>query len=383
MKLVLLTTISQSFHWFQGLAGYLDARGIQVYCMAAPGQDMAKLAQTEPVEVRPVPMTRRISPFHDLLVVFRLVNVFREIRPSIVHAHTPKAGLLGMASAWLARVPNRVYHIHGLPSVTERGLKRWVLRASEMLSCSFAHRVICVSRSLKELVIEEGLCSRNKIRVLHYGSIKGADAVDYFNSERLTPAIRESVRKTYDIPTDALVVGFAGRIAHDKGFRELVKAWDILKEQYSDLHLFVVGEFDQRDPVGPDVEYVLRHDRRIHLTKQRVSNMPAMYAAMDVVVLPSYREGFGLSLIEAGAMQLPVVGTEVPGCVDAVMNNESGLLVPPYDVEALVTAIRRYVDSPELRVEHGKVGRQRVLRCFEPEAIWEALWQEYESLLRR
>ena len=220
-----------------------------------------------------------------------------------------------------------------------------------------------------------------KITVLHHGSINGVAAETAFNPARVGDTVRAAVRERYGIPLNAEVVGFVGRVVRDKGLVELVEAWQTLRAERPELHLLVVGPFEPQDPLPPEVEKLLRTDPRVHLTGLNWDT-PPLYAAMDVVVLPTYREGFGIVAIEAAAMELPVVATEVPGCVDAVQDSVTGTLVPPRHASALKEAIRHYLLDPELRRRHGRAGRERVLREFRQEDIWEELYGEYTRLLQ-
>ena len=376
-----ITTVPISLGFFTGQIGYMNAQGFEIQAISSPGADLKKCAEREHVAVHAVEMPRRITPLRDLIAIFQLWRTLRRIRPAIVHAHTPKGGLLGTIAAWLARVPVRIYHMHGLPLITATGYKRLLLRWSEQVPCRLAHRVFCVSHSVREVAVAESLCPLLKIRVLLRGSINGVDAAHRFNPANASQSARVDTRSSHGIPADALVVGFVGRIVCDKGLVELAKAWRALRQEFPALHLLVVGPFEPQDPVPPDVEALLRDDPRIHLTGM-VDNTPPLYAAMEVLALPSYREGFGLAAIEASAMKVPVVATRIPGCVDAVEDGVTGTLVPPRDATALADAIRTYLNHPELRRQHGQAGRQRVLRDFRPDAIWEALYQEYVRLLR-
>jgi len=173
-----------------------------------------------------------------------------------------------------------------------------------------------------------------------------------------------------------------GRVVRDKGLIELVAAWRALREEWPSLHLLVVGPFESEDPIPADVEETLRRDPRIHLAGM-VHDMPGIYRALDLLVLPTYREGFGTALLEAAAMGLPVVATRIPGCVDAVRDGETGLLVPVRDAQALRAAIAAYLGDPERRRRHGVSGRRRARRDFEPGRLREALFQEYVRLLGR
>jgi glycosyltransferase involved in cell wall biosynthesis len=183
------------------------------------------------------------------------------------------------------------------------------------------------------------------------------------------------------IPEGALVAGFVGRIVRDKGLIELTKAWQVLRDEFPMLHLLLAGFFEPFDPVPPEVERILRTDPRIHLAGY-VDNPAPIYAASDVFAFPTYREGFGLVAVEAAAMELPVVATRIPGVVEAVEDGVTGTLVPPRDAEALARAIRIYLNDPDLRRRHGRAGRDRALRRFDPEKLCDEMYREYLDLLR-
>ena len=285
-----------------------------------------------------------------------------------------------MIAAALCRVPVRIYHQHGLPHVTATGPKRLILCWAERTACRLAHQVISVSESVRGVAIAEGLCAADKIKVLGHGSIDGIEADGKFNPARLSAESRQRLRARYQIPEDSPVLGFVGRIVRDKGLIELAHSWRVLREEYPSLHLLVAGPFESQDPIPADVEALLRSDPRIHLAGM-VHDMPSIYGTLDLLVLPTYREGFPASLLEASAMELPVIATRIPGCVDAVRDGETGLLVPARDAEALTVAIRAYLDDPILRTQHGANGRLRARRDFDPEELRNALLQEYLRLL--
>ncbi|WP_276522370.1 glycosyltransferase family 4 protein [Kallotenue papyrolyticum] len=360
----------------------MQRHGFLVEALSSPGPLLERFGAREGVRVHAVEMARRITPLQDLVAIARLWRRLRAIRPHIVHAHTPKAGLLGMIAAWLARVPVRIYHIHGLPLMTASGHKRWLLRWSEKISCWLAQQVLCVSHSIRDVAIAETLCPAAKIKVLLGGSINGVDAQGRFSPASMDAPARRAARESLGIPHDALVIGFIGRVVRDKGVEELVAAWRLIRDQFPTLHLIVAGPFEPYDPVSPEAEATLRRDPRIHLTGW-VDDTLSIHASIDILALPTYREGFPVVPLEAAAMAVPVVATRIPGCIDAVQDGVTGTLVPVGDVAALAEAIRSYILDPDLRRQHGRAGRERVLREFQQEAIWEATLQEYLRLLRR
>ena len=373
--------MAQSLGFLIRLVRYVKSQGFEVHALSSPGERLERLAREADVPVHAVTMPRRITPLRDLLTAARIARLIRRLRPQIVHGHTPKGGLLAMLAAWVCRVPLRIYHVYGLPMLTARGPKRLLLRTTEWVSCRLAHQVLCVSHSVRDVVVADGLCPASKIKVLLAGNIDGTDAAERFNPDRLPPDTRQQTAPSLCPSAGGAVVGFVGRMVLDKGMSELVGAWQKLQNEFPELHLLIVGAPEPHTPLPGDIEAALHNDARVHLTGW-CREVPALYAAMDVFVLPSHREGFGTVSLEAGAMRLPVVVSRVPGCVDAVQDGITGTLVTVRDPDALAAGIRRYLRDPALRRAHGEAGRVRVLRDFRPEAMREALYEEYMRLLQ-
>jgi glycosyltransferase involved in cell wall biosynthesis len=378
-KIVFITPSAYTLRFFHGFPRYLADRGFQLHVIAPPEQPLWDFCQREQCVPHAVPVSRSIAPLQDAISVGQLWRTLRRIRPAIVESHQTKAGLVGMLAAWAARVPVRVYTNHGAAFASATGWKRALLKAADRLSCRLASRVHCVSRSVRQLMIDEGCCAEEKIRVLGNGSC-GIDAEERFNTHRLA-GNRRQIRASLGIPPDAPVLGFVARIAREKGVDDLAQAWRLLRERFPDLHLLMVGAPELRDPVGAETMAFLRSDPRIHLTGE-VADMPAHYCAMDVLTLPSHREGMGMSLLEGASMELPVVASNIPGIVDAVADGATGTLVPARDAAALAVAVGRYLDQPALRRRHGLAGRQRVRQNFQRELVWNATCHEYVALLR-
>jgi glycosyltransferase involved in cell wall biosynthesis len=357
----------------------MRGKGWKVHAMASPGKYESTL-QIHSIPFHSVAMHPRISPLRDLLAIPRIWAAMWRLRPVIVHVHTLKAGLLAMISATMARIPIRVFHVHGLPHLAARGFKYRLLLWSTRLACMLSHRVFCVSSSIRQILIDQHLCPENKAVVPANGSCDGIDAVKLFNPSGIAGSVASGVRASYRVPLDAFAIGFVGRLVCHKGLVELCEAWTVLRSDYPDLHLFIVGDFEAQDPVPSRTIESFRTDPRVHMTGL-CRNMPELYAAIDLAVLPSYYEGFPTVLLEAAAMSLPAVATAIPGNIDAVLDHVTGLLVPPNDASALAEAIKRYIDDPRLRENHGVRARERVLLDFRPEPIREFIYQEYCNLL--
>ena len=378
-RVIHIMTVPSSLFFLRGQARFMRGRGIELQAIASPGADLDRFAEEEGMPVCAVPMRRRITPLQDLVALARLVAALRRRKPDIVHAHTPKGGLLGMLAALIARVPVRIYHINGLPFVTATGAKRRLLRLTERISCALAHEVLCVSESVRGIAVSDGVCRSDRIRVLLGGSINGVDAQERFNPARHAGA-RQATRARLGIPEDAVVVSFVGRLVREKGIAELACAFQTLRDEFPRLHLLLVGPFESQDPVDPATRRQLAADPRVHQVGLDW-NTPPYYAASDLLALPTWREGFPVVPLEAAAMGLPVAATRVPGSIDAVEDDVTGVLVPPRDPEALAGAIRGYLTDPVRARRHGEAARVRVLRDFQQENMWAALEAVYRALL--
>jgi glycosyltransferase involved in cell wall biosynthesis len=372
-------TVPESLAFLRGQPTFMRLRGYRSTVITSPGAGLEAFGEREGVPTHSVPMPRRVSPTQDARSLAQLVALLRRLRPDIVHAHTPKGGLLGTIAATLARVPVRVYHMRGLPLVTAHGAQRAILTATERTSCALASRVVAVSTSLRDVALAERLCAAKKITVLAGGSGNGIDC-DRFDPARVGPGARRDLRERLAIPESALVIGFVGRLVRDKGVVELAEAFMQVKTQHPSVHLVLAGVFEERDPVPADTRRALEGDPRVHLLGF-VEDTSSLYPAIDVLALPTYREGFPNVPLEAAAMEVPVVATRVPGCVDAVADGETGILVPARDATALARALDVYLADPALRLAHGRAGRVRVGKSFQRERIWEALANLYDELL--
>jgi glycosyltransferase involved in cell wall biosynthesis len=354
--------------------------GHDVHAVCTGGAaEIADLAGELGVEVHAVPMHRRIDPLADVRAVLVLRRVLRRLRPDLLHAHTPKGGLVGMLAASLAAVPARCYTVHGLARDTRTGWRRALLIGSERLTCGLAHRVFCVSHSLRSELVEGGMCAPDKVEVLGHGSVAGVDPDRFARSPDVERSVVD-VRRSLRIPPGDRILGYLGRLTRDKGVVELAEAWPELARAHPTWHLLLVGEYDETDPVPGAVRQRLSDDPRVHHVGWQPDVVPYL-AAMDVLTLPTHREGFGLVLIEAAALGVPTVAGKVIGVVDAVVDGKTGLLVPPRDAAALRRTLDQVMADAGLRASLGAAGRQWAVESFGPDDLWQRLLEEYERLL--
>ena len=380
LRLVVAVTDPMALLLLRGQLAAARTAGFDVTVISGPGKQAARIAAAENVRHIAVAMERGISPWRDVRSLWRLYGVLRALEPDIVNASTPKAGLLVTLAARLAGVPGRIHTLRGLRFETTTGATRILLMAMTWLTCGLARRVICISPSLRQKAIASGVVSADKAVVLGAGSSNGIDVARF----TATAAMREQagqLRRSVGIPPTVPVLGFVGRIARDKGIVELVEAWRSLRKNFADLHWLVLGPADPTDPVTPAIHAELHRDPRIHWLGRHDDVVPA-YLAMDLLALPTYREGFGNVLIEAAALEIATVATRVTGCVDAVADGVTGTLVAPRDARALERAIEAYLRDPERRVEHGRAGRARVRELFDHNLLWDHLHREYRALGR-
>ena len=372
-------TVDMSVQFIRGQTAWFRERGVEFEVLSAPGPFLVAAEQNEGIVSHEVPMLRRISPLADLVALARILRVLAKGRFDGVHAHTPKAGLLLTMAAWVMRVPVRVYHVHGLPWRSSTGLRGTLLRLSERVACTLSTRVLCVSGSVRRVLVSEGMCSESRCEVPAGGSSNGIDATERFvprSSQHVDATL--ALRARHGIPADAPLAGFIGRLANDKGLCELLAAWPAVRAAVPGAHLLVVGPHDDTDPLPPAVRAGLESDPSIHLHGVDWDT-PPIYHALDLLVLPTYREGFPNVLLEAGATATPVVATSVDGCVDAVVDGVSGTLVPPRDAPALAAAMCTYLADRALRVRVGDAARDRVLAQYSRHAVWSALDRIYRQ----
>jgi lipopolysaccharide/colanic/teichoic acid biosynthesis glycosyltransferase len=262
--------------------------------------------------------------------------------------------------------------------LTARGLRAFILRTTERLACATATHVVCVGHSMRRELVAAGLCPLSKAIVIADGSSNGVDT-RWFDRTRLAEGTRRQVRFRLGIPQNALVVGFIGRIVREKGIGELERAWREVRDRYPTAHLLIIGPSEAVDPVPAETQLALSGDPRVHLPGADWDTAP-LYTAMDLFCLPSHREGFPNVLLEAAAMELPVVAFRVPGVVDAVEDGVTGRLVDPLNVKELAETLGDYLRDGALRRQHGQAGRLRVTELFPRDKVWAGLTAFYASL---
>lgn len=296
----------------------------------------------------------------------------------MVTGHTPKGGLIAMLAAWLARVPVRIYLRHGLVYETSRGLKRTLLINIDRLASKLATKIVCVSPSVAKRSIEDGLNPEIKQIVLAHGTCNGID-IDRFCKGTINVEVVSTLKTELGINDGDFVIGFAGRLVRDKGIIELIRAYQEIRKTHHNVRLMLVGMLEIRDALPEDVVATIKEDKSIISTGYvGYDTIEQYYALMDVFVLPSYREGFPTSVLEASAMEIPVITTRATGCCDSIIDGKTGMFVGHNEKE-LETAIMKLYDSDELRSQMGLAGRKMVVDNFRNEVVWKEIGKLYKQ----
>lgn len=368
--------VTQLKHQIKALA----STGAIVTVISSEGPELSSLEGLPGIRHAAVDIPRSISPWRDMLALFKLIILFRVERIQIVHSTTPKAGLLTALAAFFARVPVRLHTFTGQPWVNMRGLKRWLARSSDWLVGKLNTRCYADSASQRLFLIEQKLIGGDDLEVIGAGSLAGVD-VRRFDSERFSASEQDALRRSLDIPDDSRVLLFVGRINVDKGVRELLQAFLLLKQIQIDAHLVFVGQFDADSGVSGGIS----RDEIEQMPDTHIigyTDCPEAYMAIaDVLCLPSYREGFGTVVIEAAAMGVPTVGTNIYGLSDAVVDGETGVLVAPRNSEALFEAIANMLKDEVSRRRMSKAAKQRARTIFDADMISSLMVKEYVRLI--
>lgn len=379
MKIIRATTVPGSLNNFcRGLLSELQEReGYEVVALSSPGEALDEIREREKVRTIAVAMQRHISPVNDLRSLWKLIRAFRREKPDMVHSMTPKAGLLCMMAAWICRVPVRIHTFTGLVFPTSIGLKRKILMATDWLTCACATHVIPEGEGVKNDLVTNRI-TRKPLRVLGYGNVRGIDL------NRFDPENPEVIKATEEIRREeVLTFIFIGRLVGDKGIPELVKAFSRLNKELPDTRLLLVGrEEPQLDPLDNNTLKEISNNTAIEAVGQRSDVRPWLLAS-DIFVLPSHREGFPNVVIEAGAMGLPSIVTDINGSREIIHNGENGLIVPSKNVDALYEAMKHLAETPEEIMTMAANARPMIASRFEQIFVRQCLKDYYKEILAK
>jgi len=354
----------------------MQEQGYEVIVASADGPEVKEICQREGVKHFPIDFTRTLSPFKDLKALWQLIRLIQREKPAIVHTHTPKAGLLGMIAAKFTGVKLRMHTVAGMPLMEATGLTRIILRLTEKITYFCGHKIYPNSYKLQDYMMDEFPAYEKKFKIIGEGSSNGINT-QHFSKDKISDEDRENVRTRFGIRSEAVVFVFVGRIVEDKGIHELVEAFLGINEE---AYLLLVGAFeDEREPVKAEIkEAISSHPQIIHVGFQK--DIRPFLGAADIFVFPSYREGFPNVVLQAAAMDLPCIVSDINGSNEIITHNENGLIVPVKNTDALRLAMEELLLNPEKRQSFAVKARPSILQKYDQQKIWKAILEEYKHL---
>lgn len=376
-KIIRITTVPVSMNIIlKGQLAYMNQFYEVVGVTGRDEKHFYEIAQREGIRMIPIELSRVISPIKDLKSLFQMYFMMLREKPDIVHTHTPKAGLIGLLAAKLAGVPVRLHTVGGIPWMEVFGFKRYMLKQIEKITYGLAHRVYPNSKGLIQFIHEQKICPSEKVKLLANGGSNGINT-DYFVPH---PELKQTLRLKQGINDNEIVLGFVGRMAREKGINEWLTAFEEVRKQFK-VKILLIGLFEKTyGGLTSEVEEKIQNDPDI-LFLGRFDDVRPYYNMMDIFVFPSYREGFPNAVLEACAMGLPVIATDINGCNEIIQNGVNGILIEPKSSEAIYKALLNLLENKESRLKLGEQARTEVVKKFRRENIWRALKDEYDTFL--
>ena len=374
-KIIRATTVPQSLSFFDTTNSELQAK-YEVLLLSSPGPQLEETGNRFGMKTILISMSRHISVFKDFVSLIKIVRAFKKIKPVMVHSMTPKAGLLCMIAARLVRVPVRVHTFTGLVFPTATGLKKRVLMLTDKVTCACATHIIPEGEGVKADLINYGI-TKKSLSVLGYGNVKGVD-LSFFDR---TPEVER--KASLHRKDDVFTFLYVGRIVKDKGINELSESFLRIHGNYPETQLYLVGDYENDlNPISEKARSIIDSCDSIKTVGlQKGIDLLSYYAAADCFVLPSYREGFPNTVLEAGAMGLPCIVTDINGSREIVTDSFNGLVVPPGDAEALYKAMERVLNDVELCRRMASVSRSRISERYEQGFVGRCLMDYYSKIL--
>ena len=385
-KLIRITTVPLSLKvLLKGQLRFMASNGFDVKGVSSEGEELREVHENEGIAVEAITMSRKITPFQDLKSLWEMWNFLRKEKPQIVHTHTPKAGIIGMLAARLAGVPHRLHTVAGLPLMEATGTKRKILNFVEKLTYSSATRVYPNSKGLYDFILQNNFTQSNKLKIIANGSSNGIDTT-FFSPDQVTELERVTLREKLNIQPDDFVFVFVGRIVSDKGINELIKAFSQLQavenNEPAGIKLLLVGGLENDlDPLNPETLAEINQNKDI-ISVGFQQDVRSFFAIADALIFPSYREGFPNVVMQAGAMGLPSIVSDINGCNEIIIEGENGLISPSKNVEKLKEKMLTLAKDKNLYTKLKGNSRRMIENRYEQSVVWNALLEEYEGLLQ-
>jgi len=378
-KLFRVTTVPESLNiLLRGQHKFMSINGFEVIGISSAGNALYEVSQEEEIRVIEINMSRKITPIKDFLSVYNLYKLIKKEKPIIVHSHTPKAGAVAMMAAKIANVPIRLHTVAGLPLMEAKGIKRKLLNFVEKVTYACATKVYPNSKGLYDFIVEEELISSIKMKIIANGSSNGIDT-SYFDSERISEKQREEFLTRLNIQKKDFVFIFVGRLVGDKGINELIDAFARIKD--SNVKLLLVGGLESDlDPLKSETIHEIDKNKNI-ISVGFQKDVRPYFAISHCLVFPSYREGFPNVVMQAGAMGLPSIVSNINGCNEIIQEGINGSIIPSKDRESLYTVMHKIISDEAWRKQLAGNARDIIVSHYEQKLVWDALLIEYKHLL--
>lgn len=371
-KLFFVTTVPESLVFFEGQYSLLSDK-FDITAISSLPEELDEYGAKYDIKVHYIPMEREISLLTDIRGLIKFIRYFRKERPVIVHGNTPKGSLLSMLAAWITRVPVRIYMCHGLRYQGCVGFKRHLLMMMERISCWCATDVMCVSKGVAKVLNDDRITKKPPV-VVWNGSVQGIDSSRFDPHKEFD---KNSIRELYGLKANDFVLTFVGRIVTDKGINELVEAFMVLSKRHEDMRLLLIGNKEtEGNAISKDTESLIEENKSI-ISPGPQSNIPEILSITNLFVFPSYREGFGLSLMEAGAMGVPSVSSNIIGCNEVVEDGKTGLLIPPHSANAIVEAVEQLYLNKALYEKMRDNCRPSIVERYERATLFSKFFEFY------
>jgi glycosyltransferase involved in cell wall biosynthesis len=381
-KLIRITTVPMSFKYLlKGQMSFMSENGFDVIMISSDGQEVNDVIKNEKCDHIIIPLTRKITILKDLKATYNLYKLIRKEKPDIVHTHTPKAGIVGMLASYFAKASIRLHTVAGLPLIEASGFKRIVLNFVEKVTYSCATNVYPNSNGLKNIILDNGFAKKEKLKVIANGSSNGIDT-SYFNPQLFEAEEKKALKDKLNIKESDFVFIFVGRIVGDKGINELVAAFDKLSKENEKIKLLLVGPFEaDLDPLKKKTSVIINDNKQIIYVGFQKDVRP-YFSIANLLTFPSYREGFPNVVMQAGAMGLPSIVTNINGCNEIMEHGENGWIIPVKDEEAILDCMQNCLINTEGLNRMSKNARKLILNRYEQKVVWEAILNEYKTLER-
>ncbi len=359
----------------KGQLNFMSQKGLEVYMASTPDANVPALEEQQNAKFFPLPLSRELTPVKDLIALYHTIRLIQKLKPQIVHTHSPKAGVVGMLAAFLCRVPVKIHTVAGLPLMEVTGAKRKLLNFVESFTYWCADWVLPNSQELKKFILDHDFTRPSKVKVIGDGSSNGMD-VAYFSITQDLLAEGKAFRQEHGITKEHTILTFMGRLAFYKGINELVEAFQILQKKYSNLKLLLIGAPEELNPLKESTKNEVISNKDI-ISVGHQKDVRKFLAVSDIFVFPSYREGFPQALMQASAMGLPSVATNINGCNEILENGKTGILIEPKSVEAIVDATSQLLDDEQGRIIMAKAAQNFITTNFEQKKLWQMIYDFY------